>query len=90
LGVLHALRCIGFPTEPRVVSTSVIAAAELAGRLLILSELGLVEHIPGPFGGWGLTDTGRTKAQQLLTDELELTGGATSREDERRGATTAG
>jgi hypothetical protein len=90
LAVLHALRCIGFETEPRVASASGMASGELARRLRTLTDLGLVEHTPGLFGGWGLTDTGRTKAQELLADELELPGARHLRDDERRGKTAAG
>jgi hypothetical protein len=39
-----------------------------------LSGRGLVALDPGPFGGWGLTDDGRTIEQELVRDELELIG----------------
>ena len=39
-----------------------------------LSAQGLVVLDPGPFGGWGLTDNGRTTDNELVRDELELTG----------------
>lgn len=71
--VLHTLRCIGFAGEARIASASGMHAGDAAGRLRALSEAGLVDHLPGPFGGWGLTDQGRTRDQELLAAELEVT-----------------
>jgi hypothetical protein len=39
-----------------------------------LSVQGLVALDPGPFGGWGLTDQGRTTEQESVRIELDLTG----------------
>jgi hypothetical protein len=71
--VLHTLRCIGVATEERVATAAGTSRHETAARLRDLSGRGLVALAPGPFGGWGLTDDGRTTEQELLCVELELT-----------------
>jgi hypothetical protein len=72
--VLHTLRCIGVSSEERVATASGRPRHDTAARLHSLSAQGLVALDPGPFGGWGLTDNGRTIDNELVRDELELTG----------------
>ena len=71
--VLHAMRCIGVASEDRVAIASGIGGLDTAARLRQLSGQGLVALGPGPFGGWGLTDAGRTAAAELLRNELAMT-----------------
>ncbi len=72
--VLHTLRCIGVASEERVVTASDAGRNDTAARLRNLSVQGLVALDPGPFGGWGLTDQGRTTEQESVRIELDLTG----------------
>jgi hypothetical protein len=72
--VLHTLRCIGFASEDRIATTADMAPAELAARLHSLTAAGLLDHHPGPFGGWGLTDLGRTTVEERVAAELAATG----------------
>ena len=71
--VLHTLRCIGVASEDRVATAAGTARQETIARLRNLSVQGLVELASGPFGGWGLTDDGRTAQQALVRLELDLT-----------------
>jgi hypothetical protein len=72
--VLHTLRCIGVSSEERVATASGGTRYDTGARLRTLSGQGLVALDPGPFGGWGLTDDGRTTEQELVRGELELSG----------------
>ena len=72
--VLHTLRCIGVASEDRVATASHLPRQDTGARLRLLSGRGLVTLDPGPFGGWGLTDDGRTTEQELVRIELDLTG----------------
>lgn len=71
LHILHALRCIGTSTEARVTAASGIPAASTSRGLNQLSERGLVVLDPGPFGGWSLTDAGRSADDESLRRELD-------------------
>jgi len=73
--VLHTLRCIGFSGEKRVADASGLGFGETVARLRDLSSRGLVDLDPGPFGGWGLTESGRITGQELVRDELDLVDG---------------
>lgn len=72
--VLHTLRCIGVASEDRVATASRLARQDTGARLRLLSGRGLVALDPGPFGGWGLTEEGRTTEGELIRTELRLTG----------------
>jgi hypothetical protein len=74
LVLLQTLRCIGFATEERVASASGLSLAETGRRLTELAGAALVSSTPGPFGGWALTEEGRTEVQKLSDQELETTG----------------
>lgn len=49
-------------------------AAKTLIHLRSLSERGLVVLDPGPFGGWGLTESGRITDQALVRHELDIVG----------------
>jgi len=57
----------------RLATASGLAPQETAARLRHLSGQGLVSLDPGPFGGWGLTESGRTTEQEQLRAELDVT-----------------
>lgn len=68
--VLHTLRCIGFAGSARVADAAGLSEPDTESELIDLAVAGLVTHLPGDFGGWGLTDTGRAVAAERITDEL--------------------
>lgn len=68
------MRCIGISSEERVATASGRTRNDAAARLHKLSSKGLVTLDPGLFGGWGLTDDGRSVERELVRDELETTG----------------
>lgn len=73
--VLHALRCIGVSSEERVSTASGVPAAETRECLHRLLDLGQVAVDRGPFGGWSLTDVGRSADDESLRRQLELSDG---------------
>jgi DNA-binding MarR family transcriptional regulator len=73
--VLRALRCIGSAGEERVADASGLDTGDTVVRLRNLSDRGLVILDPGPFGGWGLTESGRITDQELVREELDTVGG---------------
>ncbi|MFZ0012506.1 MAG: transcriptional regulator [Acidimicrobiia bacterium] len=74
--VLHTLRCIGVVGEDRLAIASGLEPAEAASALRDLARRGLVSHDPGPFGGWSMTDTGRSTGLRWVTEELVASGTA--------------
>lgn len=74
LVVLHTLRCIGFAGEDRVASAALMDRAEARASLDGLLARGLVSHLDGVFGGWGLTDQGRVVDGERVAAELDLSG----------------
>ncbi|MGA8040725.1 MAG: transcriptional regulator [Acidimicrobiia bacterium] len=72
--VLHALRCIGFASEERVATAAGMPVQETTAHLRMLLKKGLVESTSGPFGGWGVTDSGRRSDMASLEEELRATG----------------
>jgi hypothetical protein len=69
--VLHTLRCIGVAGEERVAEASGLETGETGLHLRDLSERGLVALDPGPFGGWGVTESGRITDEELARRELD-------------------
>ncbi len=59
----------------RVADASGLDIGETVVRLRELSDRGLVKLDPGPFGGWGLTESGRVTDDEWVRDELELVDG---------------
>lgn len=72
--VLHTLRCIGFAGLPRVAAAAGLPESTVESELIDLAVAGLVTHSPGDFGGWGLTDAGRTTDAEQVAAELDTTG----------------
>lgn len=72
--VLHALRCIGFVGLPRVAVATGLAGSEVESALIDLAVAGLVTHVAGDFGGWALTEAGRTADAERIAEELATTG----------------
>lgn len=72
--VLHTLRCIGFAGCPRIAGAAGMTESDVESELIDLAVAGLVTHLPGEFGGWGLTDAGRAADAELITGELEAAG----------------
>jgi hypothetical protein len=76
--VLHALRCIGFAGHARVAAATGLSASDVESELIDLAVAGHVAHEPGDFGGWGLTEAGRTVDAKRIADELETSGAGTA------------
>jgi hypothetical protein len=76
--VLHALRCIGFAGLARVAAATGLPEADVESELIDLAVAGLVNHVAGDFGGWGLTEAGRTADAERIADELETAGTRTA------------
>jgi hypothetical protein len=76
--VLHALRCIGFAGLARVAAATGLPEADVESELIDLTVAGLVGHVAGDFGGWGLTEAGRAADAERIADELETAGTRTA------------
>jgi hypothetical protein len=72
--VLHTLRCIGFALLPRVAAAAMLPESEVESELIDLAVAGLVTRVPGDFGGWGLTESGRTADAERIAQELDAAG----------------
>ncbi|WP_086667032.1 transcriptional regulator [Lentzea kentuckyensis] len=72
--VLHTLRCIGFAGCPRIAGAVGLTESDVESELIDLAVAGLVTHLSGEFGGWGLTDAGRIADAERSTAELESAG----------------
>ena len=71
--VLHALRCVGVAGADRVTTAAGMSRDQTVQRLQDLASRRLAALDPGPFGGWSLTELGRSTAQEWLEAELDLT-----------------
>ena len=69
--MLHTLRCIGVAGKERVAEASGLETGETGRHLRDLSERGLVTLDAGPFGGWGVTESGRITDEELARSELD-------------------
>ena len=78
LVVLHALRCIGFAGLHGVAAATGLPEPDVESELIDLAVAGLVTHVSGDFGGWGLTDAGRASDAERIADELETSGTRTA------------
>ena len=76
--VLHSLRCIGFTTAARIGEALGIPESDAESELIDLAVAGLVTTVPGTFGGWGLTDSGRAADAERSAAELDNTGTRTA------------
>jgi hypothetical protein len=72
--VLHALRCIGFSGPARVAAATGLSESDAESELIDLAVAGLVTHTSGEFGGWGLTEAGRTVDAARIAEELDASG----------------
>ncbi|MER7756569.1 transcriptional regulator [Kitasatospora sp. NPDC097643] len=72
--VLHALRCIGFSGIASVAAATGLPEADVESELIDLAVAGLVTHMAGPFGGWGISDAGRAEDARRITEELDAAG----------------
>jgi hypothetical protein len=72
--VLHTMRCIGVAGGDRVATAAGMGIGETLIHLQSLSERGLVVLDHGPFGGWGLTKSGRIADQESVGIELDIVG----------------
>jgi hypothetical protein len=76
--VLHALCCIGFAGLARVAAATGLPESDVESELIDLAGAGLVTHVAGDFGGWGLTEAGRAVDVERIADELETAGTRTA------------
>jgi hypothetical protein len=74
LRVLHTLRCIGYSTAERVAVAAGLAAEDALDALRSLGMGGLVSYADGVFGGWSITEAGRTEAARRVAVELGASG----------------
>ena len=72
--VLHALRCIGFAALNRVADATGLSAEDAESQLFDLAAAGLVTHVRGDFGGWGLTEAGHAADAERIAAELDVAG----------------
>ena len=72
--VLHALRCSGFSGLARLSEVTGLTSTDVESELIDLAVAGLVTRVPGEFGGWGLTEAGRTADAERIAAELEAAG----------------
>jgi hypothetical protein len=73
LAVLHALRCVGTTGLTRVASFTGLEESDVESELIDLAVAGLVTHHKG-FGGWALTESGRSADAARIKAELESAG----------------
>ncbi|MFI1507798.1 transcriptional regulator [Streptomyces sp. NPDC020597] len=72
--VLHALRCAGFSGRASLAAVTGLSESDVESELIDLAVTGLVTHTAGDFGGWGLTEAGRTADAERIADELASAG----------------
>ena len=70
--VLHTLRCVGVVGAARLATASGVATGDTQECLNQLADMGLAVLAPGPFGGWGITDAGRSADDDWLAGQLEV------------------
>ena len=76
--MLHTLRCIGFAGLAGVSAATGLPEPDVESELIDLAVAGLVTHVPGTFGGWGLTEAGRAADTERISDELDTAGTRTT------------
>ena len=75
LVVLHTLRCVGAAATERVAAIAqMLVDDDVEGVLLELAAAGMVAHDRGSFGGWRVTDAGRTADRLNVAAELDRAG----------------
>lgn len=73
--VLHTLRCVGFVSLARLSEATGLPADVVESELIDLAVAGQVTHLPGDFGGWGITETGKAVDLERISAELDAAGG---------------
>ncbi|MBM7784694.1 hypothetical protein [Tenggerimyces flavus] len=76
--VLHTLRCVGFVSLARLSEATGLPADDVESELIDLAVAGQVTHLPGDFGGWGITDTGKAVDLERTSAELDAAGARTA------------
>jgi hypothetical protein len=61
-----------------VASATGLPESDVESELIDLAVAGLVTHVAGDFGGWGLTEAGRAVDAERIADELETAGTRTA------------
>lgn len=79
--LLHALRCGGHATLPRIAASTGLDEPDVESGLIDLGAAGLVMRAAGPFAGWGLTERGKAVDADRIAAQLDAAGA--------RGAVTA-
>lgn len=72
--VLHGVRCTGFAELARIADATGLAEADAESVLVDLGAAGLVRHVNGAFGGWGITDEGRDAVAARIVDDVRRSG----------------
>lgn len=72
--VLHTLRCMGFTGLSRVAEAAGLSEPDVESELLDLEAIGLTMQDRGDFGGWGITEAGRTTDAERVATELDAAG----------------
>ncbi|WP_030453563.1 hypothetical protein [Herbidospora cretacea] len=72
--ILHALRCAGATTLPRLAEVAGLPERDVESELIDLAVAGLVTFEPGPFGGWSVTPQGRAAHAAWIAAELDAAG----------------
>jgi hypothetical protein len=65
---------MGFALLTRVAAAVDLPESEVESELIDLAVAGLVTRVPGDFGGWGLTESGRTADAEQIAAELDASG----------------
>jgi hypothetical protein len=65
---------MGFVLLPRLAAATSLPESEVESELIDLAVAGLVTRVPGDFGGWGLTESGRTADAERIASELTTSG----------------
>lgn len=80
LVVLHALRVIGSASADRVAVATGLTAPTVESELIDLALAGQVSHLRGVFGGWSLTEGGKTADAERIAQEVAAAGARDSLE----------
>ncbi len=68
------MRCVGSVSAGRLSILSDLPEAEVETCLALLAGEQFAVLDPGPFGGWGITDSGRSPDDEALAKQLDTSG----------------
>lgn len=68
--VLHALRCVGSAPAARLAKAAGLDEGDTVSELIDHARSGYASFASGTFGGWSLTQAGRTRDAELIAAEL--------------------